>query len=346
MTDQPTTGDHGQHLAAAGSFGINTINCVTCHVDNGSDTAHRDGTVDVVINVASVATTIATPAAVGGCGTNDCHNDGTDNAPRDANYQWGVTNITNCTECHGNDASSMASYAHTEHLNYTGTGCTVCHVSETNVTHINRTVNINGAINYDGNTSVAVTDSFGSCLTTNCHNRTDGPGADRSAVWNTVDGLACDDCHYYEGPVMGSSIADSTNNGSYTMWSLVGRHPAHFDKQKQCVECHTVPAAWDTDHINGNSTLQAATFPMSNNAAVTRTDMLYTQGPDTCSGGIGLGCHATGVPSWGDTVGLACLDCHTNTTTTEVNPTTGLHAGPLTISGTPVRHACRSRGEL
>jgi len=57
---------------------------------------------------------------------------------------------------------------------------------------------------------------------------------------------------------------------------------------------------------------------------------------NTCSGGNGLGCHATGAPDWDVAfASTACLNCHTDTTTSAVNPTTGLHAGPLTISGNP-----------
>jgi predicted CxxxxCH...CXXCH cytochrome family protein len=59
---------------------------------------------------------------------------------------------------------------------------------------------------------------------------------------------------------------------------------------------------------------------------VTMTDMDF--GTPTCSPSVAyaLGCHATGSPDWGvATTADECVECHTNTTQTEVNPTTGLH---------------------
>ena len=65
-------------------------------------------------------------------------------------------------------------------------------------------------------------------------------------------------------------------------------------------------------------------------ATVTVTDMTWAYATQTCTygGSAGtLGCHATGSPTdWLGSTAQGCTDCHTDTTTTEVNPSSGLHA--------------------
>jgi predicted CxxxxCH...CXXCH cytochrome family protein len=303
----PGTGSHDEHLNASGTFGINTIGCTSCHPNHGATMDHRDGSNDINFSYAASS-----------CTTSTCHNNGKGTAvPTPA---WN-TPSANCSICH---SDSPTSEAHNEHLAYPGAGCTDCHVTQTNVTHINDAVNITGAVNYNGNTAIpAGSTAFGTCQTTICHNRS--TGTDRSEAWDTANALACDDCHYYEGPVTGTSVTDSSNNAAHAR-SLQAAHNTHFDSQKQCVECHTVQALWDTSHINNKTSLSDGSTALPNEATVTRTSMVYAQGPDTCTGGIGLGCHATGVPAWNDPTSTdECTECHTDNTPS-VNPSSGLHA--------------------
>ena len=66
-----------------GTFGV-TINCGQCHT-GGQATGHTDGAVDFI------APFNAQYAQATGCGTNACHNDGTDQStgtPRTSTYAW------------------------------------------------------------------------------------------------------------------------------------------------------------------------------------------------------------------------------------------------------------------
>ena len=68
------------------------------------------------------------------------------------------------------------------------------------------------------------------------------------------------------------------------------------------------------------------------------TDYTYNSTQHTCSAATnsGLGCHATGAPDWDLTfLSTACTNCHTDTTTAAVNPTSGLHKAGTLTSSTP-----------
>ncbi len=80
---------------------------------------------------------------------------------------------------------------------------------------------------------------------------------------------------------------------------------------------------------------------LQDEATVTRNSMTFDDVNNTCSGGIGLGCHATGTPDWDVAIpndGTGCLDCHTDTTTSTVNPTSGLHDNSVAPITSGVSH--------
>jgi predicted CxxxxCH...CXXCH cytochrome family protein len=298
----PTTGDHTQHMGAAGTFGINTITCVSCH-PNQTDPAHANNVKNVQVNVNGTPTTIGSPAIAGGCGTNDCHNDGIAGAPRDATYLWGnAVTIANCDECHGDDAASQTNQAHGAHLGYTNALCTDCHTGATATSHINRTVNIDAAkATYGGEVTVALPNSFGTCTTASCHNVSAA-----SAAWDTAGQLSCTSCH-----------GDATAG-------LGGSHSGHIAKGKTCADCHG--SVTDTTHISTRpANLTSSANAASGEATVAMAAMSFAT-PNCTTATYALGCHATGDPTdWGTPVAQACTACHSDTTTSEVNPTTGLH---------------------
>jgi predicted CxxxxCH...CXXCH cytochrome family protein len=300
----PASGDHTAHLADA--FGRDIV-CVDCHNTLPVDPAHMDGSKSVEVrDVSGTFSAVATPTAAGACGTNECHNDGDTGAPNEGSYQWGVTDYTNCTECHLND-TGMVTVGHDAHLNngYASAPCTECHADPSTTTHLNQLVNFNaGNVTYTGGAAVALgaAASTETCTTTSCHNT-----GVASAAWNS-GGLTCSSCHSATNPETGA-------------------HTTHIETAgKACGDCHTVPT--DTTHITNKTTLADGANAIAGEGEVTITDMTWSS--QTCSyvGSSGvLGCHATGSPTgWTIPGAQGCTDCHTDTSTSEVNPTSGLHA--------------------
>lgn len=345
-----TAAKHTNHLNATATFGL-TITCARCHdattawgTPTGTlpATGHLDGTFAVG---GSVTQTYAGAfrTSFGGCGTSACHNNGANAAP--PAYTWG-TAITNCTECHGT-ATTLATNAHNEHLNngYTTVACTDCHTAATATTHINATVNVDAAkATYNG--TVVVGDvGYGTCLTASCHNL--NTKVDTSAAWNVVGDLACDDCHYY------AAAPTAAGNTAHAR-PLSTSHGDHFTAGKVCTQCHgALPTT--TAHIGAKTTLadgavalqDESTLAWTDASAV--TDYTFDDTGNTCYSALnnGLGCHATAGaagaadptrPDWdvafdGTNGATGCIACHTNTTTTAVNPNSGLHSVVPTVTG-------------
>jgi predicted CxxxxCH...CXXCH cytochrome family protein len=166
-----------------------------------------------------------------------------------------------------------------------------------------------------------------SCATA-CHLSTVSDGA-----WNDVNGLNCNACHYY--------VAGATSNANNTAAApkdLKGSHNAHFAKTKPCTACHVVPT--DTTHISVPTgtdiqKIQSRAAALQNEADVLGTLAIpIDPGNETCSGtGIGLGCHNTKTtPAW-TTTGITCTNCHTAGGASAADPVSGLHVGPITVSG-------------
>lgn len=179
--------------------------------------------------------------------------------------------------------------------------------------------------------------------TTACHASSAGDGA-----WNDTTGLDCNACHYYSAtPTMAGNVTASNSE------AVSNVHNKHFDKSKVCIDCHTIensgnPLRGQLVHINapdytgaGNdgTLVQGRANAAQDAATVVRTGMTFDDNLNTCAGGIGLGCHASGTPDWDITIpatSAGCVMCHTETNNSAFNPVSGIHdnspSGP-TVTG-------------
>jgi predicted CxxxxCH...CXXCH cytochrome family protein len=209
----------------------------------------------------------------------------------------------------------------------------------------NRLANLTAQIGYNVSTQAC---------TGACHASADTAGdwTDTAAAGLGGDGLDCDACHYYSGA--GSPISSS--------------HGEHLAAGKVCTDCHqladgSTPTSGELTHVSPNPStftgpaddgagFQNRATASQDEAAVDFTGGVtsYTfddDGADNVPGNAddntcgspspnGLGCHASGAPDWDNAIpatNAGCLECHTNTTDATVNPTSGLHGGPLTVTG-------------
>ena len=233
------------------------------------------------------------------------------------------------------------------------TDCQACHAGATAYTvrggpnHQNLSVNLGGTylgtyvpqgtgtagVNFNGTYAA----DSGTCSALSCHNN----GSDPSTAWGTT-GLSCNDCHYYDVPGATTSAANAAHARP-----LSTSHGDHFNAASNidCTACHGSPLPTNAAHIDGTTTLLDKAVAALDEATVTRTATTYSYGAadaggvnNRCTGGIALGCHATGTPDWDVAIGAtACTACHTDTTTSSVNPVSGLHgltAGSM-LTGNP-----------
>ena len=242
---------------------------------------------------------------------NVCHNDGT-GVTQQSNPLWNAAPLA-CVNCH-QDGAAMITNAHNEHTQYTNMLCTDCHAAATAATHINGSTNLAAAGDVlEGRLVPERRDGGGTCTTSACHNRSVA-----SVAWDQA-ALACTSCH---------------GNGSGQ--SMSGSHDPHLVFGKVCNDCHA--AAADTTHIStrpANLTNSANAHDGRGGRGARGGDLDEPELPVLGGDGV-LGCHATGNADWGTPASAdACIECHTNNTTTEVNPTTGLHnsATPPSVSG-------------
>lgn len=257
------------------------------------------------------------------------------------------TGGTACNDCHGNPPATGAHGKHTTVSGHTTaedlSDCANCHTGAETYTygpggnHQNTVVNV--AVGWNNNGTPA-NKNDDTCATA-CHVAIAGDG-----FWGDANGLNCDSCHYYAAsPVSGNNLSDV--------------HDEHFAKSKPCSACHNMAGSEYNNgtaiigpllHINNRSGAnEGAKFTGMAQALmdeagfdegagvrdVVRSGMTYTDA-NTCSGGIGLGCHATGTPDWDVIIpndATGCIQCHTDTTTSAVNPTSSLHAVVPTVSG-------------
>ena len=332
-TTAGTTGaSHAAHTASAATFG-KTINCASCHGAATSwagntppATLHIDGTFQVGTGGGSNVPfdysgtyTDATTRVVGSCGANLCHNNGK-NAATPA-YTW-QTAIAGCAACHATDSTLGSS--HTPHMNATFTstfrptvaGCAECHDAVSAVSMANKTAHMDGTINlaagltYTGTpNSLNVTlATFGSC-TGSCHTNGKGAAPATAAAWNTSY-ANCTICH---------AMPNTAGNDG-------ARHVKHVNNNTKlplsCGECHlnsTTITYNSTNHLN-------ATVNTGNKISA------HTTGSGTCTNSCHIVNSARG--DWLDTAALGCTDCHLAGTYlgSTALPTSGLHAGTLTIS--------------
>jgi hypothetical protein len=213
-----------------------------------------------------------------------------------------------------------------------------------------------------GATTLAAGMAGGTATCTNsCHLSSatvDGYWTDTTKAGYSGNGLNCNACHY----AANAATATGANNIAAGTKQLSAVHNEHFDKSKGCAECHDVsysPAivaipggALGLTHISGSGSdgtlayYQNRAQALPDEATVgslTRSTMTYSGGVadaagsnNTCSNGIGVGCHATGSPDWDVTIpatSAGCVMCHTGTSLNTVDPTSSLHAVTPTVTG-------------
>ncbi|MBI4914297.1 MAG: CxxxxCH/CxxCH domain-containing protein, partial [Acidobacteria bacterium] len=327
----PTGLTHNSHMNTVANGLGQTIACDNCHssataISWGSPgvapSANHINGAFVVAGSTGFAYTGAFPTP-GSCGTNACHNNGQNAAPRTPVYTWG-TAIANCQECHGETSTTIATQSHPAHLT-TATGgaavCADCHAAASVATHVNGTVNLAG-LAYGGDVVVVTPGLFGGCGTNRCHN--DGKNAAPAVTaytWGTaINGPnSCTECH----------------NATTTI--ATDSHPAHLTTLSgagaQCADCHA--AATVNTHGDGTVTLanKAANYPAANRPVVV-----------TSFGGCGTNaCHndgknnapVTASYTWGTAINgpNSCTECHNATTGTLVTDSHLAHLTTLTGPG-------------
>ncbi|MDT8422430.1 MAG: CxxxxCH/CxxCH domain-containing protein, partial [Desulfuromonadales bacterium] len=256
------------------------------------------------------------------------------------------TGGTACNDCHGNpptasdDRPAGKAGVHAAHVNVASHeesedkfDCEVCHPGAATFT----------LSHSDASVSLAAGITNGTCASA-CHLSITGDGN-----WTDINGLNCDACHYWNAtPTSAGNVASGNRE------AISATHNKHFDKGKLCVNCHTnnatdtvAPRTHITDHeawaLNvtndgtiltdrGNATQEEATVDFT---LATTKYASWNDGTNSCgtaTANSGLGCHATGSPTWGGAA-LACIDCHTDKSSSAVNPTSGLHSATPLVSG-------------
>lgn len=321
--------------------------CQTCHgwgaagynrvwlgSSNATYKGHGDG--HITLN-GPLATGSGYDNTTGGCALS-CHGD---NATHRLKFNSGWTenygdygSANTCEACH---AAKVAEAKHARHNNVSPTiatdltDCVKCHPNAASYTPAGGHVDHKNTFVTLGN---GIAGGATGC-TAACHasNGTDG-------FWTDADGLNCTACHFADAT---PTLAENTGHAR----PLSATHNKHFAKGKLCDACHSVtfspsflsvvgPLAHITNTSGAN---QGAIFAgkaaaAQDEATITRAgttfdddgvdNILGNADDNTCTGGIGLGCHASGTPDWDNAI-TTCIVCHTNETDTNFNPTSGLH---------------------
>jgi len=295
----PGTGSHNAHMTAAATFGI-TPTCTSCHVNNGTNNAHRDGVVTFAAGMNYTAGAEDVLGILGTCTTTTCHNDGTGAAV--ATPSWSTASA-NCTICHANPPATAKHTKHVANTTYVSGGCTECHPAATAVTHIDGTKNMDG-------TKVTYTAGTQTC-TNSCHI------ANTTGDWTVGGTLPCADCHG-----SGKATTPAMDRG----WPPAqGAHAAHLGNTfyvtgANCVNCH-----------NNNTTTHSTLDNVVTLA--TGTSISANGGDGSCTNS----CHAAAqAGDWtGGSAAVTCVDCHSGTYVGggANGPTSGLHTVTPTITG-------------
>jgi len=328
----PGTGSHSQHMGAAAEFGINTIACTSCHVDNGTNYAHRDGSVTFAAGVTYTAGAQDVGGTVGTCSTSTCHNDGTAAANPVPTPTWGTVPADACAICHPAAPSSAKHPVHLARSNYVPTvtsgsrnlQCDNCHGTdpEQAPTHIDSSVTFGREVTdvdlgTAGNQLTPPAGWNGTCAN-NCHI------GNTANDWSAGGALACTDCH-----TSGKNL--DAGGDAWTAGDIPdGKHGTHagvpaYGATGQtatgpgntydfgCGECHPKTAA---NHMNG-PTVNDVEVTVVNWNGVTRTC-----GTNACHQD-GKGGPPAFTPTWGTpflTTEDRCAKCHGNA------PNTGAHS--------------------
>jgi len=322
----PGTGSHTEHVSIAGTFGINPIDCNSCHPDNGTLYGHMDEAVDVSVTAPGYAGTLTAPwgTTFGTCTTSDCHNEGTGSAVETP--VWGTASA-DCSICH---AAAPATLSHGVHLGATGSfgvvvDCTDCHDAASAISMLGKTTHIDSTVTmadkasaYDGTVTVGDGGLYGSCLTNVCHNDGVGAAPRTSYTWGDVI-TNCEECH-----------GDTAVNPPTLSHDVHLNASGSFGVTISCVDCHTGETL--VSHMNGSVSL-------TNKASGYDTTVVVGDGT---YGSCGTNdCHNDGKDqapdttpyNWGDVISN-CTECHSDT-----DPGTGSHTRHLT-TGTSGGFAC------
>jgi len=306
----PGTGSHTAHLTTPENYSAN-LACTECHIDNGTNTAHRNGVKDVPLDgpIATSGTATAAGTAWNGtsCSATYCHNGGLisnsgwSDPGTATSPTWGANVLTgsaanDCNACH--DAPPNPAKGHPNDSN-----CNSCHFNTlaTNDGFTDESLHVNG---------VVVAEGGDKCI--DCHSSLSATHAKHLNVTTTL-GLKT---------LSGGDFGDPT---WFFVYSNTGGTPS-----AACGQCHsdnagthkdgTVDLAFSSNNVNipgGNIKLR--------NAAV--DSYAQTTGNSvTCSS---VYCHSSGqdtpsyktTPDWfgGTFSGNKCDDCHLN------DPGTGAH---------------------
>ena len=315
----PGTGSHTKHMTAATNFGINTIACTSCHVNNGTNYAHRDGVVSFAAGITYSAGANDVGGSVGTCSTSTCHNNGTAAATPVVTPTWGNVPPDACNICH---LSTPTSNKHSQHLgdtNYVTSSCATCHTSATATTHIN------GTRNLTNNITSATLAANGTC-TNKCHTVVDGRD------WTSGTALNCADCH-----AAGAGFSLWVASGSGTWPPSSNKHSAHLNSNalpqaspNDCFACHdsTVDSAGalKAGGTHLNLTAGDVAFNANYNYENLTAGRTGTGAATTCSN---VRCHdGATTPAWAAASTIACGQCHGNGSgPLPTGTTAGSHSG-------------------
>jgi predicted CxxxxCH...CXXCH cytochrome family protein len=320
-TGDPTTGSHTAHRTTPNNYTAD-IACIECHDDNGTNMAHRDGTVEVPLDG-----TIATSgdATAGGttwngttCSATYCHNGsliggalgysdpGAAVAPTwgDAAYLDG-TQANDCNQCH--DAPPNPAQGHQNNPS-----CVTCH-DNTNGTHDGFVI--------AGNHVDGTLDTSGGNNCTDCHNAAD-----------IDDGLnGVHNSHTNTGFITGKTVSSGAYGGAgwYTTTYVAGQ-PVFG-----CGQCHNgsegtshpTSTVLNVDIDPAGETPGAGNVKLLN--AAQSTPSYTTLVSVTCAS---VYCHSDASGSFKTTLdwyggafatdGTECASCHGNSPTTAAH---GVH---------------------
>ncbi|MEK6744920.1 MAG: CxxxxCH/CxxCH domain-containing protein [Nitrospirota bacterium] len=316
-----TTGSFlGSHTQHANSQPANLgLACTICHRDNGTNTGHRDGSIDMLKTFATFSGSYSKGTISAGtlksfpqvdnpafttCTTVYCHSTvqgaGGSGAGTDKPQTWGAAGPLACGACHLNMRTDpTAPGSHVAHAQTAVIACNSCHTgytenSVTMSTHANYTIEVNSGLTYTN--SGVPGNGYGACATAvGCHTSAYSSGTVTTPLWGITSG--CDACHRTPGAF--------ATYGSPS-W---GSHGKHVDSQGYlCNACH-VGAVKDVsggaNHVDGN-------IDVTNGYPVTAKHSPGS-GYSACTN---ASCHgspyspATAVtPVWG-VAGAGCGSCH------------------------------------
>ena len=251
---------------------------------------------------------------------------------------FGVGAGTSCDGCHG---FPPVSGVHAQHSITSGntiatsdrSDCAVCHTGAESYTY-DPTADQVGGFNHSNSTNRPgiITTAVGYNTTdktcsTACHVSTLGNGG----TWTAGATLACDACHYY------STTPTSAENTAAAGRALTGTHNTHFDANKTCDDCHTVPTAGDVTHNTVAPTgTDAEKIQGLAVATMDEADILGTVGSDsdpgnaTCSN---IACHDASddghTATWTVANAVGCAFCHSDS-----DPATANHSAHLSAAAT------------